>query len=285
MRLLAVGALVLICATPAAHGALPPPLPVFEHVVIVVFENKEHDNVLGNPRAPTFNSYARRYASMTRYYATTHPSLPNYLALISGSTQGVTVNCTTCRFAGKSLADTLDAAGRSWKVYAEGLPRPGFLGAASGLYVKRHNPFAYFRNVIGKPERRARIVPFTQLQQDLSAGALPQFSFVVPDMCNSMHDCPVAVGDRWLRRLARPLLQLPGTVVFVLFDEGRSSLRGGGHVAALALGTAVQPGARFRGLTGHYGVLRTIEDAWGLPRLGRSSRAAAITGIWRVLPG
>lgn len=260
-------------------------MPPFDHIVIVVFENKERGTVLGSRSAPTFNAYARRYANITRYYAATHPSLPNYLALISGSTQGVTVTCTDCRFAARNLADTLEAAGRSWKVYAEGLPSVGFLGAASGLYVKRHNPFAYFDSVIDSPDRRARIVPLTQLQTDLTSGALPSFSFVVPDMCNSMHDCPVRAGDVWLRRTVGPLLKLPRSVVFVLFDEGSSYVRGGGHVAALALGTAVRPKARFRGLTGHYGVLRTVEDAWGLPRLGRSARVGPLTGIWRVSPG
>jgi hypothetical protein len=276
--------LFALLAVTFVAGASAPAVPAFEHVVIVVFENKEASTVLRSPGAPTFTAYAKRYASLTRSYGVTHPSLPNYLALISGATQ-VKVNCTSCTFAGKTLADTIEAAGRSWKVYAEGLPRVGYLGAASGRYVKRHNPFAYFRNVIARPDRRARIVPFTQLRQDLAAAALPDFSLVVPDMCNSMHDCPVAVGDRWLRRTVPPLLALPNTVVFVTFDEGESAARGGGRIVTLALGTAVKPGTRYGKVINHYGLLRTIEDAWGLPRLGRSSRAAPITGIWRDSTG
>ena len=96
-----------------------------------------------------------------------------------------------------------------------------------------------------------------------------------------MHDCPVAAGDSWLRRTVAPLLSLPRSVVFVLFDEGSTKARGGGHTAALAFGTAVQHGARYLAVTGHYGVLRTIEDAWGLPRLGQSARARPISGIWK----
>jgi acid phosphatase len=269
----------LVCALPAA-GATPR-VPAFEHVVVIVFENKESASVLGSRAAPTFNSYARRYARMTRYYGVTHPSLPNYIALVSGSTQGITSNCTDCSVDAPSLADTIEAAGRTWKTYAEGLPRPGFLGAASGRYAKKHNPFAYFRNIIETPDRRARIVPLTQLRVDLRAHQLPDFALVVPDMCNSMHDCPVSVGDRWLRRIAPQLLKLKETVVLILFDEGTSSVRGGGHIPALALGTAVRPGSRFTRVTTHYGVLRTIEQAWGLPLLGRSARAGPITGIWR----
>ena len=250
-------------------------------MIVVVFENKETSAVLGSPSAPTFNAYARTYASLTRYYGVTHPSLPNYLALVSGSTQGITSDCITCEVDGRSLADTLEASGRTWKAYLEGLPRRGFLGGFSGRYAKKHDPFAYFRSVAQTPARAQRLVPLTELAADLEAGALPDFSLVVPDLCDSMHDCSVRVGDAWLRRTVGPLLHLPKTVVFIVFDEGSTNARGGGHVPALAVGTAVRPHAKFRGVTNHYGLLRTIEQAWGLPRLGHSAKAIRITGIWR----
>jgi hypothetical protein len=256
-------------------------LPAFDHVVVVVFENKEATSVLGNRAAPTFNSHARRYAKLTRYYGVTHPSLPNYLALVSGSTHGITSDCTDCVVDAQSLANTIEASGRTWKTYAEGLPAPGFLGAFKGRYAKKHDPFAYFRDIADDPVRRARLVPLTRLALDLRAGRLPSFSLVVPDLCHSMHDCSVTVGDAWLRSQVGKFLKLPKTVVFVVFDEGASSVGGGGHTAALALGTAVRPGSRFAGVTGHYGLLRTIEQAWGLPLLGRSAHVAPITGIWK----
>jgi phosphatidylinositol-3-phosphatase len=259
-----------------AHAAAPV-VPRFSHVIVVVFENKEVSAVLGNASAPTFNLYARTYATLTRYYAVAHPSLPNYLALVSGSTQGITSDCDDCEVGARSLADTLDAAGRSWKVYAEGLPAPGFLGASSGRYAKKHNPFAYFRSVTTSAGRRARLIPLGGLRRN----ALPDFAFVVPDLCNSMHDCPVATGDAWLRRVVGPLLHVPATAIFIVFDEGRTNARGGGHIAAIVAGTAVRRHVRYRALTGHYGLLRTIEQAWGLPLLGRSAGARPITGIWR----
>ena len=92
-----------------------------------------------------------------------------------------------------------------------------------------------------------------------------------------MHDCSVRTGDRWLARTIPPLLDLPDTVVFVTFDEGDAP----NHVPALALGTAVRPHSSFAPRTSHYGLLRTIEDAWGLPLLGASAHASPITGIWR----
>jgi hypothetical protein len=273
---------VALLALMACPGATATPLPDFEHVVVIVFENKESTSVLGNPAAPTFNAYARRYVNLTRYYSVTHPSLPNYLALVSGSTHGIKSNCTTCVAAGKSLADTIETSGRTWKTYAEGLPRPGFLGAFSRRYTKKHNPFAYFPDVANNPSRRSRIVPLTELAPDLRAGTLPSFSLLVPDLCHSMHDCSVRAGDTWLRRYAPPLLSLPNSVVFVVFDEGSSSVRGGGHTVALALGTAVRLQSRFTRFISHYGLLRTIEQAWDLPLLGRSAGAIRITGIWRV---
>jgi phosphatidylinositol-3-phosphatase len=279
----AAAALLLLCALPACPAAATAvtPAPAFEHVVVIVFENKESTSILGNRVAPTFNHYARRYANLTRYFGVTHPSLPNYLALVSGSTHGITSDCTSCVASGKSLADTIEESGRTWKTYAEGLPSAGFLGPSSRRYAKKHDPFAYFPDVSADPRRRARIVPLTRLAVDLSAGTLPDFSLVVPDLCHSMHDCPVGVGDAWLRRIAPPLLSLPNSVVFVVFDEGGSSIRGGGHTVALALGTAIRRHTRFTRVTNHYGLLRTIEQAWGLPLLGRSAGATPVTGIWR----
>ena len=256
-------------------------VPAFRHVVVIVFENEEASSVLGTPQAPTFNAMAARYASLTDYYGVTHPSLPNYLALVGGSTFGIDSDCTTCTIDARNLADTLQAKRKTWKLYAEGLPRPGFAGAFAGRYAKKHAPFLYFRDVLAKPARLRRVVPLTQLRRDLRGKRLPDFAMIVPDLCHSMHDCSVATGDAWLKSQLSALVVLPKTVVFVVFDEGTTADHGGGHVPALALGTAVRHGARFTAPTGHYGLLRTIEDAWGLPLLGRSARATAISGIWR----
>jgi len=271
--------LALVCTVPAA--AAVPQVPSFDHVVVIVFENKEREGVLGNRSAQTFNRYAKRFADLTAYYAVTHPSLPNYIALVSGSRQRISSNCTQCIVDAPNLADSLEAAGRTWKTYAEGLPFPGFTGAATGRYVKKHNPFLYFRGIVDDATRRTRVVPLAQLAVDLRAQALPDFALLVPDLCNSMHDCGIPVGDAWLRRIVPPLLKLPKTAIFVVFDEGRTHERGGGHTPGLVLGTAVRSGSRFRALSGHYEVLRTIEEAWGLPLLGASARVRPITGIWR----
>jgi acid phosphatase len=138
--------------------------------------------------------------------------------------------------------------------------------------------------VLGSPERLQRILPLAQFRTDLRSRRLPSFSLVVPDLCHDMHDCSVATGDAWLRGFVKPLLAgsaLRRGVVFVVFDEGDTDAGGGGHVAALALGPLVRTGSRYVARTSHFGLLRTIEDAWGLPRLGSSRSAPPITGIWR----
>ena len=275
-------ALLLVASALAAcpSGPAVAATPELAHVVVIVFENKEERQVIGSRAAPTFTALARTYVRLTQYHAVTHPSLPNYLALTSGATHGIRSDCNRCVVDARNLADTLEETGRTWKTYAEGLPRPGYTGARAGRYVKKHVPFLYFRDVVSNPGRRGNIVPLPQLTADLDSGALPDFALIVPDLCHSMHDCPIRTGDRWLHAVLPPLLELPGTVVFVTFDEGAWG-PAGNHVAALALGTAVRPATRTAQRTGHYGLLRTIEAAWGLPLLGRSAAAKPIAGIWR----
>lgn len=293
---LACGAATTSAPSASAPSASPPcrpatarQLPCLRHVVVIIFENRSYGQVIGSPAAPTFNRLARTGALLTRYYGVAHPSLPNYIALISGSTHGVTTDCIRCSVRARNLADELDAAGRSWRVYAEGLPATGFAGIQAGRYVKRHNPFLYFADIGASPVRRGHIVALSRLRGDLASHRLPAFSLVVPDLCHDMHDCSVATGDRWLRGLLPALLgagRLADGVAFVIFDEGAATdlAGGGGHIPALAVGPAVRAGARSSAPLGHYSLLRTIEDAWGLPRLGRSASARPITGIWRQPP-
>jgi phosphatidylinositol-3-phosphatase len=274
-------ALLVALVVCSVGQSAPRQVPAFDHVVVVVLENKARSQVLGNPHAPAFNAFARQGAVLRAYRGVTHPSLPNYLALVSGSTHGISSDCTSCTVAGRSLADTLEARKLTWKAYAEGLPRPGWTGPSHGRYAKKHVPFLYFRRVVDLPARLKRVVPLTQLARDRGAGRLPNFALVVPDLCHDMHDCSVATGDAWLKRFLPPLQKLPGTAVFVVFDESYAADPG---VPALALGPLVRARSYFTSATNHYGLLRTIEEGLGLPLLGRSARATPVTGIWRFPP-
>ena len=231
--------------------------------------------MIGNSSAPYINHLADTGALATASYAIRHPSLPNYLALTGGSTYGIEEDCTDCHVAGRNLVDDLEAAHISWKAYMQDMPYPCFTGASYGLYAKKHDPFLYYDDIRSNPRRCSHVVPATQLTSDLAAGALPQFAWITPNLCNDMHNCGVAIGDRYLSGLMPSLIASVGRrgVVFVTWDEGSSnasccSLAKGGHITTIAVGGAAVPHARPSAPYDHYSLLRTIEDSWGLPELG-----------------
>jgi phosphatidylinositol-3-phosphatase len=243
---------------------------------VIVMENKESTDVLGSRSAPYVNGLARRYGLASESFAVTHPSLPNYLALTSGSTHGITSDCTDCSAGGRNLVDQLEAARISWRAYLEGVPSPCYRGAGAGGYAKKHNPFAYYPDVTGRPARCRELVGFGRLAADLRAGRLPTFAWITPNLCDDTHDCAVATGDRFLARTVPLLLDALGPHGFLVltWDEGDSDAgccgggAAGGHIATIVAGPGVRRGARDARPLDHYGVLATIEDALGLPRLG-----------------
>jgi hypothetical protein len=248
--------------TPAASQTSP--VPRLRHVVVVVFENEERSAVIGSSDASHFSSYANQYADLADYYAVSHPSLPNYLALVSGSTHGISSDCTTCGPWPTSIGTLLSQKGLSWGGYAEGYP-------SSSLFAKKHMPFLYFQ------DETSHVHPLTAFNPT----HLPAYALVAPDLCNDGHNCPLSTADAFLARFLPPLLRLPKTAVFILFDEGATDLHGGGHVAAFVAGTAVKRRVNSRQLATHYTLLRTVEDALGLPHLGASATTPPLTGIWR----
>jgi len=249
-----------------------------------VLENREYGDVIGDPEAPFLNGLARRGTLATHYHAITHPSLPNYLALLGGSTFGVDDNCTGCSVAGDNLAAQLSRANISWRAYIEGMPKRCYRGAAHGRYVKRHNPFMYFRSATARQSRCRDVVPATRLDEDLRNDSLPAFSWVTPDLCHDGHDCDLRTADRWLARLVPRITRKLGPRGFlvVTFDEGTSD-RGccggarGGHVATIVAGPAARQGARLRQPLDHYSLLGTIESALGVPRLRHARGAPALS--------
>lgn len=248
--------------------------PNFDHVVVLVLENKEYDAVIGSPDAPYLNGLANGAGLATRFYGITHPSLPNYLALLGGSTFGITSDCTSCKARGRTLVDQLEAHGITWKAYMGGMPSACYTGASYGRYEKKHNPFMYFPSIAGDAARCAMVQPLTKLNSDLKSGGLPRFAFVSPDMCGDMHDCSVASGDLYLSHLIPRILSALGNdgVLFVTFDEGSTSagcctLAAGGHIATIVAGPAVAGPMTSKVPYDLYSILRTIEEAWGLPLL------------------
>ncbi len=279
-----------------ATAAATPPVPDFEHIIVVVFENKEYGTVIGNPKMPYFNQLAQSYTLLTQDYAVTHPSLPNYLALIGGDTFGIDFDCTSCIKDAQSLPDLIEARGLTWKTYQEDMPSPCFPGPEAGNYANKHNPFVYFSPIRLNPARCNRsVVPYTQLASDLAGNALPNFAFITPNLCNDAHDCDLSTADDWLKALMGqllPALDADGKpyLIILTFDEGQGDHSccglpesAGGRVATILVSPQAKSGFQDDTPYDHYSILKTISAAWGLPYLGHAAddSTALITAPWK----
>lgn len=291
--------LVLIILLPAL---LLPPQPAkalgvvgTPHIFIIMMENKEQTNVLGNHAAPYINSLARKYGLAARYYAVAHPSLPNYVASIAGDYFGVHDDSVGNRFSAPNLVDQLEAHHLSWKAYMESVPKAGFTGnlnAVHGqvLYARKHNPFMLMNDILRSSTRRLRVVPAAQLRSDLTSGHLPNFAFLTPNLCHDMHGidasgspCPsrdvqglIHIGDRYLAGVVPLILHSPAWVanslLIIVWDEGASkggccgerSNTGGGLVPAIVIAREGARGFTSRVPYNHYSMLATVETLWHL---------------------
>jgi phosphatidylinositol-3-phosphatase len=271
--------------SPVAHLRGGPPA----HIAVLVMENEEYGDIIGSRSTPYINSLAKRYALATQMYAITHPSLPNYLALTGGSTHGIDSDCTDCTVPGAGLGGQLSTKRISWKAYMEDLPYACFKGSSAGRYAKKHDPFVYYTGLAGNPGLCSKVVPLSQLTSDERARHLPTFVWITPNLCNDMHDCDPATGDRFLARTLPPLLRRlgPRGLLFLTWDEGSSDsgcckFAAGGHIATILAGPAARAGGRLSSPTDHYSVLQTIDDLLGLPRLGAAA-CACTPSLQRLL--
>ena len=246
------------------------------HIAVIVMENEDYRDIIGSPSTPFINRLARRSALAQRMFATTHPSLPNYLALTGGATFGITSDCTSCHVAARGLGDQLSAAGVSWRAYMEDLPHPCFHGDSAGDYAKKHDPFVYYDHIASTPAQCDHVVPMRELANAERTDTLPRFVWITPNLCHDMHDCDPATGDRFLARLVPPLLRALGRngLLFLTWDEGSDSdgdgccrLAAGGHIATILAGPGARAGAVLRTPVDQYSELQTIEDLLRLPRL------------------
>jgi phospholipase C len=258
--------------TANAAGSVPTP----DHVVVVMMENHAYTQIIGSSSAPYINSLKSGGASLTSSYAITHPSQPNYFAIFSGSTQGITDDsCYTPGFSSApNLASEVIAAGKTWGSYNETLPSQGSTTCSSGKYARKHNPWFGFKNV---PTSTAKT--FAQFPTDYTT--LPKVSFVTPNLCSDMHDCSVSTGDTWLKNnlgAYATWAKTHNSVLIVTFDEDNSL--SGNKIATVFYGQPVKAGSTSATKYTHYNVLRTIEDMYSTSHAGNAASASDITGIW-----
>jgi hypothetical protein len=242
-------------------------------VAVIVLENKAPDQLL---RAGWLARMARKGARAANAYGETHPSLGNYLAMISGSVQGVhDDNVTHGPFSAPTLAGQLTRHRIRWRAYMNAMRSPCF-GRTSdrdvtGRYAKRHNPFLFFTDVIGRPGSCARhVVPGTRLARD-AMHRLPRFTWITPDLCQDMHDCSVAQGQRYLARTVPIVLRGLGShgVLIITADEGAAGdlTRGGGRIPLVALGPLARRGYVLHRRVDHRTLIATIQDVLGVGRV------------------
>jgi phospholipase C len=268
----------------SAEALSEPGHPTFGHVVIIVEENTGLGYLLGNKKdAPYFNSLMDQYGLATEFYANTHPSIGNYMMLVTGQvlTNDDRKKPATFPVGVDNVVRRLVQAGKTWKAYAEGLPRVGYTGGNIGRYAVRHVPIAYLTDVQQSQEQRSNLVPFAQFAEDLRAHRLPQYSFVTPDLCNDAHDCRIDVMDRWLRTYVPALLaddqfEKDGLLI-ITFDEawGSDESHGGGQIATLLISPAFSKrGYRSTAFYQHQSTLRLTLEGLGVdtfPGLAKSA--------------
>ena len=259
-------------------------VPPSNHVVVVVEENHSYGSVVGNSQMPYFNGLAATYGLATQYYANTHPSIGNYFMLTAG--QLITRNDAYCGTVGQdNIVRHLLTAGKTWKAYVESLPYTGYTGCDVYPYAKRHNPLAYFTDVAASSQKY-NLVPFSQFRTDRVNNALPEFSFIVPNLLNDAHDGTLRAADSWLKRNIAPLIsnatfQKDG-ILIIVFDESFTAdvQHGGGHVAALVVGPKVKHGHKSGILYQHQSTLKTVMQALGVSSPGAASGATPMSDMF-----
>lgn len=243
------------------------------HVVILVMENKGYSQIIGDSDAPFENKLASQYALASNYYAVSHPSLPNYVAMIAGDYFNFGLKDGAPPKGGlnfTNVVDLFEARGISWKAYVQDLPSPCYLSSV-GNYEVDHNPFVYFHGIQSNSTRCNKIVGLDQFSRDLAQNGLPNFSFIVP---NDKY------GDRWLSEFVPAIIQsasFSSMVLFIVYDEGSDNggfvagdyTVNGDQVVCLAVSPLVKRGFQSNHEYSHYSLLATVEAIFGIGNLGR----------------
>ena len=293
-RLLALGvvltALTATVLAAAAAGSV-------KRIVIVVLENTAESEAV---KMPYLAELAKRGALLSNDHAEVHPSQPNYIAMIAGSSYGVNdrlIPDGRVTLDERHIGDLLEEHGLTWKVYAEDYPGHCFLESRSGLYARKHVPFLSFRNVQKDPARCAKIVDAAAFDSDVRSGSLPAFSLYIPNLRNDGHDGPdrLANANAWMKKtFDKPLLAnkkaMKNLLFIVTFDEGSGGNRHKrSRIATILVGDAVRAGSESADDYNHFSLLRLVEDTLMPPgeanakpnNLGQQDASAKpITGIW-----
>ena len=279
---------------PAAH------VPAFDHVFLIMMENTDYGQVIGDTRnAPYINALTARGTLLANYQGVYHPSDQNYLAIAAGDTfvEGG-VYFPDIHLSARHLGDTVEAAGKDWKAYEQGMGTPCNTTTRFDKYYEPDDaPFVHFNNVLGNRTRcRAHLVDTKEWPRDLSRTATtPNFAWIAADDYDDGEDSgngspkSLRVQDRWLKRTLAPLFASPAwrrqrSLLILTWDESNSL--DNNHVATIVLGSQGLVRGSFvsHARYDHYSTARTIEMALDLPALTGNDRYARAIDDAFVLP-
>ncbi len=270
---------LLLLASGVLGGKMAAQVPAAQHVFLVVEENHSYESVIGNGSMPELNALAQRYGLATQYYANTHPSIGNYFELTTGEiiTNDDGFNGTVNL---DNIVRELNRAGKSWKSYAESLPYVGYVGGDAYPYLRHHNPFTYFTDVLDSHAQQQNLVPFSHFAGDLAANRLPQFSYIVPNALDDAHDGSLAQADQWLQRNISPILNSAAFqnngLLIIVFDESNAGdhRHGGGRVAMVVCSPRSKAGYRSTTFYQHPSTLKLILQSLGVNHYPGASNGA-----------
>jgi hypothetical protein len=207
-------------ATSPCQNATP---KSYQHVVWILMENKAYTDIIGNPNAKYLNSLATQ-CEIAHVQAATHPSLPNYIALTSGSTQGITDDNNPSAHP-LNVPSIFSQLNGNWRSYAQSMPAPCNL-TNSGNYAVRHVPATYYTNI--RSLCKTHVLPYSGLP---NLGAA--FTMITPNLINDMHSGgslqqQIKTGDTYLstflpKLFASSTYKAGRTLVLITWDEGRGT--------------------------------------------------------------
>jgi acid phosphatase len=238
-------------------------------VFIVVEENTNYASVIGNSSMPYLNGLAQQYGLATQYYAATHPSIGNYFMLTVGDIVTNNDSYSGPLVTEDNVVRELLKAGKTWKSYAEDIPRVGYTGPDVGKYARRHNTLALVSDVASDSTQVKNLVPFSQFATDLASHTLPNYAFIVPNLCNDAHDCALSTADTWLKTNIDPLIksaqfQQDGVLIIVFDESASDNTHGGGRIAWVVVSAKAKRGYQSTTLYQHESTLRLSLSALGV---------------------
>jgi phosphatidylinositol-3-phosphatase len=249
--------------------------PHGSHVTVVIMENKNFNRIVGNPKAPYINKTLVPQGVLLRNsHAIAHPSEPNYLALFSGSTQGIHGDPCPVYFKAPNSASELIAAGKTFAGYSESMPHDGYKECYQGLYDRNHNPWVEFRNVPAADNLVYHGWPST----------VATLVWIVPNICDDMHNCAIKHGDQWLSKNLPPIIawdKKNDGLLILTWDEAAPDNSGKNHIPTVLVGPMIRAAARDTQDVNDYAVLHTIDEILGISCIDEDCKAPVITGIWR----